>query len=53
MCCEIGQFYFDCKDYAEAGMWFYNAANETEALLSLAYKEEIPKKYLEEIDNMA
>ena len=53
MCCEIGQLYFDCKDYAEAGMWFYNAANETEALLSLAYKEEIPKKYLEEIDNMA
>ncbi len=53
MCCEIGQFYYEGKDYAEAAMWFYNAANETEALLSLAYKEDIPKKYLEEIENMA
>ncbi|MBO4988269.1 MAG: glycosyltransferase family 2 protein [Lachnospiraceae bacterium] len=51
MCCEIGQFYYDCKDYAEAAMWFYNAANETEALLSLAYKEEIPNKRLEEINS--
>ena len=32
-------------------MWFYNAANETEALLSLAYKEEIPNKRLEEINS--
>ena len=51
MCCEIGQFYYDCKDYAEAAMWFYNAANETEALLSLVYKEEIPNKRLEEINS--
>ena len=51
MCCELGQFYYERKDYAEAAMWFYNAANETEALLSLSYKEDIPKNYLEEIEN--
>lgn len=49
MCCEIGQFYFERKDYAEAEMWFYNAANETLALLSIAYADDIPKKRLEEI----
>ncbi len=53
MCCEIGQFYFERGDYAEAAMWFYNAANETQALLSLAYAEEIPKKRLEEIESKA
>ena len=53
MCCELGQFYYERKDYAEAAMWFYNAANETEALLSLSYKEDIPKNYLEEIENRA
>ena len=51
MCCEIGQFYSERNDYAEAAMWFYNAANETEAILSLAYKEDIPKKRLEEINS--
>lgn len=53
MCCEIGQFYYDRNDYAEAAMWFYNAANETEALLSIAYADEIPNKLLKEIESMA
>ena len=34
----------------EAAMWFYNAANETQALLSLAYAQEIPHEYLKEIE---
>ncbi len=50
MCCEIGQFYFEREDYEEAAMWFYNAANETQALLSLAYAQEIPHEYLKEIE---
>ena len=53
MCCEIGQFYYEREDYEEAAMWFYNAANETQALLSIAYADEIPKKRLEEIESMA
>ncbi len=48
MCCEIGEFYFSKEDYKEAAMWFYNAANETEPLLHIASKEEVPVKRLEE-----
>lgn len=51
MCCEIGQFYYDREDYDEAAMWFYNAANETQAVLSIAYADEIPNKYMEQIKN--
>lgn len=39
MCYEIGEYYFDKADYSEAAMWYYNAINETEALLDLACKE--------------
>ena len=48
MCYEVGEFFFDKKDYNEAGMWFYNAANETQALLSLACREQDAIKRLEE-----
>ena len=53
MCCEIGQFYYEREDFEEAVMWFYNAANETQALLSLAYAQEIPQKYLKEMESRA
>ncbi len=53
MCYEIGEFYYEKKDYSEAAMWYYNAANETQALLSLAYQEEYPKQRLKEIEAMA
>ena len=48
MCYEIGEYYFVKQDYNEAGMWFYNAANETQALLSLACKEQHAVMRLEE-----
>ena len=47
MCCEIGEYYYARKDYDEAAMWFYNAANETQALLSISYQEELPVERLE------
>lgn len=47
MCCEIGEYYYARKDYDEATMWFYNAANETQALLSISYQEELPVERLE------
>jgi len=53
MCCEIGQFYFEREDYEEAAMWFYNAANEAQALLSLAYAQEIPQEYLKKMEAKA
>lgn len=48
MCYEIGEYFFDKKDYNEAAMWYHNAANETQALLSIAYQEELPVNRLEE-----
>lgn len=38
LCCELGDFYFDKKDYEEAVIWYYNACYETEAELSLRSK---------------
>lgn len=53
MCYELGEYYFSRNDFTEASIWFYNAANETQALLSLVYQEELPKKRLEDIKKMA
>lgn len=52
MCYELGEYYFARNDFTEASIWFYNAANETQALLSLASQEELPKKRLEDIKKM-
>lgn len=32
MCCELGQFYYDRKEYTEAVIWYYNAAFETQSI---------------------
>ena len=53
MCYELGEYFYERKDFAEAAMWYYNAANETQALLSLACKEELAVKRLKEIEGMA
>lgn len=47
MCYEIGEYYFEKKYYNEAAMWYYNAANETQALLNIRYQEELPQQKLE------
>lgn len=52
MCYELGEYFYERKDFAEAAMWYYNAANETQALLSLACKEELAVKRLKEIEGM-
>lgn len=49
MCYEIGEFYRDRKDCEEANMWYYNASQETHAILSLAYEKELPGKRMEEM----
>lgn len=45
---ELGERYRIAGDMAEAKMWYYNAANETEASLDHRYKDEYPLKYLED-----
>lgn len=42
ICCELGDYYFDKKDFAEAALWYSNAAFDTECILSLRYKEQYP-----------
>lgn len=36
ICLEMGLFYEAVEDYGEAAVWFYNAAYETQPILSLA-----------------
>ncbi|MCI9665115.1 MAG: glycosyltransferase family 2 protein [Lachnospiraceae bacterium] len=35
VCFELGEYYFGTAIYEEAAMWFYNAAYETESILSI------------------
>ncbi len=42
ICMELGNFYKKEKDYAEAAVWFYNAAFETESLLDIRSKGDKP-----------
>ena len=36
ICCELGHFYEDAGDLEEAAIWYYNAAYETQPVLSIA-----------------
>ncbi len=47
---ELGERYRLAGDMAEARMWYYNAANETEASLDHRYKDEYPLVYLKDAD---
>lgn len=49
VCCELGEYYFLLGDMAEAYLWFYNAASETESVLDIHTSQEIPRKRLLEI----
>lgn len=40
ICCEMGDFYFRNRDYAEAAIWYYNACYETEPLLAICSQGE-------------
>ncbi len=42
LCCEIAGLFYKIGDYEEAAMWYYNAAYETEPLMSIKSKKDIP-----------
>lgn len=44
---ELGEYYRSSGDMSEAAMWYYNAANETEASLDHRYHDEYPKGRLD------
>ena len=49
LCCNLGSYYELLNDYAEAAMWYYNAANEASAYLDVRCQEEIPAAALERL----
>ncbi len=42
ICCEMGHFYEEAEDTEEAAIWYYNAAYETQPVLSLRSSVEEP-----------
>lgn len=49
ICCLLGEFYRKTDDPVEAAIWYYNAAFETESVLSLKHHKEIPLQALSKI----
>ena len=48
MCCELGRYYFEVRDYEEASVWFINAHQETEAILKADAAGKEPVRMLAE-----
>jgi len=42
ICLEIGYYYEEAGDYEEAALWYYNAAFQTQPVLSAAAAETEP-----------
>ncbi len=42
VCYEIGEYFFEKKEYDESIIWFYNAAFETESELNIHYSGDYP-----------
>lgn len=42
LCYELGEYYFNKKDYNEAIIWYYNATFETESYLNIHYSGDYP-----------
>lgn len=53
VCNELGEYYYGRQDYEEAALWYYNAAFETEAELSLECGRINPLRRLVEINEMS
>lgn len=48
ICYDIGEVYFEEKDYLEAAIWYYNAAFETECILDIHTSGDLPLTRLAE-----
>lgn len=45
MCFELGRYFYDMGEFAEAGLWFYNAIHETEPILNVKSHDEWPREW--------
>lgn len=52
MCYELGEYFFERKDYAEAAMWYYNAAEETQSILNIHTSTDWPQARLKECEEI-
>lgn len=48
LCYELGEYYYESKDYEEAIIWYYNAAFETQSFLNIHYNGDYPLRRLGE-----
>lgn len=46
LCVELGIYFYEKKNYAEAANWFQSAMYQTTPVIDAACGEQIPKKYL-------
>lgn len=46
VCYEVGEYFYQKEDIAEAVIWFMNAAYETEAELNIHYSKDLPLERL-------
>lgn len=44
MCYELGEYFFEREDYTEAAMWYYNAAHETQSILTIHSSTDWPEE---------
>ena len=49
LCCELGLFFEEQSDFAEAAMWYQNALSETESILDIRTSGEIPREHLDKM----
>lgn len=52
MCYELGEYFYEKKDYEEAAMWYYNAMNETNSILNIHTSTDWPKVRYAEIEKI-
>lgn len=51
MCYELGEYFYEKGDYAEAAMWYYNACHETQSILNIHTSTDWPEARLQEIQD--
>ena len=49
MCYELGEYFYEKGDYAEAVMWYYNASEETQSILNIHTSTDWPEARLREL----
>lgn len=48
VCFELGEYYFEQRDYNEAVIWYYNAAFEASSILNVHYSKDMPLNRLKD-----